>query len=60
MNNDKRKGIFSKWFGVKKSCCCDINFEEVKDEEESENINKQDDKSADSDDAKGKGRSCCG
>ncbi|MCX7027178.1 MAG: hypothetical protein NT061_06815 [Spirochaetes bacterium] len=60
MDNDKGKGTFKKWFGVKKSCCCDIKVEEIKDEKENDGKNEQDDKAIKPGDVKKKGRSCCG
>lgn len=33
MADDKKKGIFSKLFGSKKSSCCNLKIEEVTDEQ---------------------------
>ena len=33
MADEKGKGILSKIFGAKKSCCCNMRIEEIPDEE---------------------------
>jgi len=33
MADDKKKGIFSKLFGSKKSSCCNLKIEEIADEQ---------------------------
>lgn len=44
MENDKSKGTFAKWFGIKKSGCCDVKIEEIRDEDESDGGKQRDEK----------------
>jgi hypothetical protein len=35
MADEKKKGIWSKLFGTKKSCCCNMKIEEIKEDQPS-------------------------
>lgn len=59
MENDKPKSAFATWFKPKKSGCCSVKIEEIKDDEEQEGGSGSKAKGVPSGDAKGKSKPCC-
>jgi len=58
MSETQKKGILSKLFGSKQSCCCNVKIEEVVEEQPKEVKEQQDQPSAKNDQKPGD--SCCG
>ena len=44
MENDKPKKAFAKWFGVRKSNCCNVKIEEIQDAVENKGDRQSDEK----------------